>query len=51
LFKVLKEKHIQVEVLVLPRVSVSGKDQRVLTAEIQAMMHDALLTLHRGIVA
>jgi hypothetical protein len=28
LFKVLKEKHIQVEVLVLPRVSVYGKDQR-----------------------
>jgi 1-acyl-sn-glycerol-3-phosphate acyltransferase len=48
LFKVLKEKHIQVEVLVLPRVSVYGKDQRAVSEEIQAMMHDALLSLHRG---
>ncbi|MBK6756150.1 MAG: 1-acyl-sn-glycerol-3-phosphate acyltransferase [Moraxellaceae bacterium] len=50
LFKVLKEKHIQVEVLVLPRVSVHGKNQRMLSAEIKTMMHDALLTLHRGCV-
>lgn len=50
LLNVLKEKHIQVELWVLPRVSTYGKNQRVLAVEVQTMMHDALVNAQRGIV-
>ena len=42
LFKVIQEQHIQVELKVLPRVSVYGKDERRLAKELQAMMTAAL---------
>jgi len=42
LFKVIQEQHIQVELKVLPRVSVYGKDERSLAKELQAMMTSAL---------
>ena len=42
LFKVIQEQHIHVELKVLPRVSVYGKDERSLAKELQAMMAAAL---------
>ncbi len=48
LLDVLKEKHIGVELLVLPRVSVEGRNERTLAKDLQAMMADALLKLHQG---
>lgn len=42
LLKVIQEQHIQVEVKVLPRVSVDGKDERTLAQELQAIMTAAL---------
>ena len=40
--KVIQEKHIQVELKVLPRVSVYGKDERQLAKELQTIMSQAL---------
>lgn len=48
LMDVLKEKHIAVELLVLPRVSVNGRNERTLAKDIQIMMADALLKLQEG---
>ena len=42
LLKVLQEQQIHVELKVLPRVSVYGKDERSLAKELQAMMAAAL---------
>ena len=48
LLDVLKEKHIAVELLVLPRVSINGRNERTLAKDLQTMMSDALLKLHQG---
>ena len=42
LFRVIREQHIQVELKLLPRVSVYGKDERILAKELQTMMAAAL---------
>lgn len=48
LLNVLKEKRIAVELLVLPRVSVNGRDERTLARDLRTMMEEALVKLHQG---
>lgn len=48
LLNVLHEKHIAVEMLVLPRVSINGRDERSLARDLREMMTEALARLHRG---
>ena len=48
LLDVLKEKHITVELLVLPRVSINGRNERTLAKDLQTMMSDVLLKLLQG---
>ncbi len=48
LMDLLAEKHIAVELLVLPRVSVNGRNERTLAKDLQVMMADALLKLQEG---
>ncbi|HEX5361966.1 MAG TPA: lysophospholipid acyltransferase family protein [Fluviicoccus sp.] len=48
LMKVLKEKPMQVELLVLPRVSVDGRDARALSKHLRQLMAEGLERLHRG---
>ncbi|PTQ89207.1 lysophospholipid acyltransferase family protein [Agitococcus lubricus] len=49
LLKVLKEKKIQVELLILPRVSINGRDERTLARDLRQMMTTALQHLQAGI--
>jgi 1-acyl-sn-glycerol-3-phosphate acyltransferase len=50
LMKVLKEKPMQVELLVLPRVSVDGRDARALSKHLRQLMAEGLERLHQGLV-
>lgn len=47
LLKVMGEKQIQVELLILPRVSVQGRDERKLANDLREMMSQALQDLHQ----
>ncbi len=46
--KVLKERPIRVELVVLPRVSVNGRDARAISKELRQMMSETLEKLKRG---
>ncbi len=48
LLNVLKEKRIDVELVVLPRVSINGRDERTLARDLRAMMTEALAKLQQG---
>ena len=48
LLQVLKEKHIAVEMLILPRVSINGRNERTLARDVRAMMAEALQKLQNG---
>ena len=51
LLKVMGEKQIQVELLILPRVSVQGRDERTLAKDLREMMSNALQDLHQKTLA
>lgn len=48
LLKVLKEKPMRVELLILPRISINGRDPRTLAKDLRAMMSEGLEKLKRG---
>jgi 1-acyl-sn-glycerol-3-phosphate acyltransferase len=51
LLKVMGEKQIQVELLILPRVSVQGRDECTLAKDLREMMSNALQDLHQKTLA